>query len=51
MHIEYVNDQGAGYRYPTDKEDAVALKVQEIAPRELLNSVNITYAFLKRIPG
>jgi nucleotide-binding universal stress UspA family protein len=47
IHIVYINDQGAGYRYPTDKEDAVALKVQEIAPKELLNSVNITYAISK----
>ena len=47
IHIIYINDQGAGYRYPTDREDAVALKVQEAVPKELLNSVNITYAISK----
>src|SRR4030042_2580964 len=47
VHIVYINDPGAGYRYPTDREDAVALKVQEIAPKDLLESLNITYATSK----
>jgi nucleotide-binding universal stress UspA family protein len=47
VHILYVNDEGAGYRYPTDREDAVALKVQEVVPAELLNSLKITYAVSK----
>ena len=47
LHIIYVNDPGAGYRYPTDREDAVALKVQEIAPKELLDRTKITYAVSK----
>jgi nucleotide-binding universal stress UspA family protein len=47
IHIMYVNDPGAGYRYPTDREDAVALKVQETAPKELLDQLKITYAVSK----
>ncbi|HPL18824.1 MAG TPA: universal stress protein [Spirochaetota bacterium] len=47
VHILYVNDEGAGYRYPADKEDAVALKVQEVAPAELLGGLNVTYAVSK----
>ena len=47
IHIMYVNDPGAGYRYPTDREDAVALKVQETAPKELLSQLKITYAVSK----
>jgi nucleotide-binding universal stress UspA family protein len=47
IHIVYINDPGAGYRYPTDKEDAVAIKVQELAPEELLNSIKIKYAISK----
>jgi nucleotide-binding universal stress UspA family protein len=47
IHILYVNDAGAGYRYPTDREDEVALKVKEVVPIELLNQVQVTYAISK----
>jgi nucleotide-binding universal stress UspA family protein len=47
VHILYINDSQAGYRHPTDHEDAVALKVKEIAPVELLESAKITYAVSK----
>ncbi len=47
IHILYVNDPGAGYRYPTDREETVALKVNEVVPDDLLNSVKITYAVSK----
>ena len=47
IHILYINDSQAGYRHPTDREDAVALKVREIAPAELLERSKITYAISK----
>lgn len=47
IHILYVNDPAAGYRFPADHEDAVSLRVQEVAPAELLQNVNITYAVAK----
>lgn len=47
IHILYVNDAGAGYRYPTDREDEVALRVKEVAPIELLNQIKVTYAISK----
>jgi nucleotide-binding universal stress UspA family protein len=47
IHILYVNDIEAGYRHPTDREDAVALRVREFASPELLNSVEILYAATK----
>jgi len=47
IHILYVNDPQAGYRHPTDREDAVALKVKEIAPEFLLENMNIIYAISK----
>jgi nucleotide-binding universal stress UspA family protein len=47
VHILYINDSQAGYRHPTDREDAVALKVREIAPAELLERSKITYAISK----
>jgi nucleotide-binding universal stress UspA family protein len=47
IHILYINDSQAGYRHPTDHEDAVALKVEEIAPAELLERAKITYAVSK----
>ena len=47
IHVFYVNDPEAGYRYPADHEDAVSLKVQEIVPQNLLESVNILYAVSK----
>jgi nucleotide-binding universal stress UspA family protein len=47
IHILYINDSQAGYRHPTDREDAVALKVKEITPDELLKNVKITYAVSK----
>lgn len=47
IHILYINDSQAGYRHPTDHEDAVALKVEEIAPAELLEHAKITYAVSK----
>ena len=47
VHILYINDSQAGYRHPTDREEAVALKVREIAPAELLEQAKITYAVSK----
>jgi nucleotide-binding universal stress UspA family protein len=43
----YVNDIQAGYRHATDREDAVALRVREVAPLELLENSKITYAISK----
>jgi len=36
LHIFYVNDILAGYRHPTDHEDAVALRVKETVDASLL---------------
>ena len=47
IHILYVNDVQAGYRHPTDHEDAVALKVKGIAPAELLENQKIIYSISK----
>ncbi|KQC06022.1 MAG: hypothetical protein APR62_08680 [Smithella sp. SDB] len=47
MHILYVNDIEAGYRHPTDYEDAVALKVKEIIPDSILENMDIIYAVSK----
>ena len=47
IHILYVNDMQAGYRHPTDHEDAVALKVKGVAPAELLENQKIIYAVSK----
>ena len=47
VHILYINDSQAGYRHPTDHEDAVALKVRKIVPAELLKQAKITYAVSK----
>lgn len=47
IHILYVNDPNAGYRFPADHEDAVSLKVQEAVSSELLEKVNVTYAVAK----
>ncbi|MGV8057827.1 MAG: universal stress protein [Smithellaceae bacterium] len=47
IHIFYVNDIEAGYRHPTDREDAVALRVRAVVPAELLDSIKIVYAVAK----
>ncbi len=47
IHILYVNDIQAGYRHATDREDAVALRVREVASAELLENLKITYAVSK----
>ncbi len=47
LHILYVNDEQAGYRHPTDREDAVALKVQEAVPEDILNRISPVYAVAK----
>lgn len=47
IHILYVNDIQAGYRHPTDHEDAVALRVKEVVPAELLENQRIIYAVSK----
>lgn len=44
IHIVYVNGPGAGFRYPKDGEDAIALRVKEVAPAELLDGQDIRYA-------
>ena len=50
IHIFYVNDIQAGYRHPTDREDAVALRVREVAPATLLDQAKIIYAVSKGEP-
>lgn len=47
IHILYVNDIEAGYRHPTDREDAVALRVRKVAPEELLYNLKIIYSVSK----
>jgi nucleotide-binding universal stress UspA family protein len=47
IHILYVNDMQAGYRHPTNHEDAVALRVKEVVPAELLENQKIIYAVSK----
>ena len=47
IHILYVNDIQAGYRHATDREDAVALRVREVASLELIENLKITYASSK----
>jgi nucleotide-binding universal stress UspA family protein len=47
IHILYVNDIQAGYRHATDREDAVALRVREVVPDELLEDSMIIYAVSK----
>ena len=47
IHILYVNDIEAGYRHPTDREDAVALRIKEVIPASMLENLNIIYAVSK----
>lgn len=47
INILYVNDIEAGYRHPTDREDAVALRVKELVDASLLDDVKIIYAVAK----
>jgi nucleotide-binding universal stress UspA family protein len=47
IHFLYVNDKGAGYRYPTDFNDAVALKVLEVTSKDLIEKSDIVYAISK----
>jgi nucleotide-binding universal stress UspA family protein len=47
IHILYVNDPGASHWYPADHEDAVALKVKEVVPGEVLEKSTVKYAVAK----
>lgn len=47
IHIIYVNDILSGYRHPTDREDTVALRVQDLVPSWLLENQKIVYAATK----
>lgn len=47
IHIVYVNDPQAGYRHPTDREDAVSLRVRETVPESLLENLDVVYAVSK----
>jgi len=47
VHILYVNDIEAGYRHPTDREDAVALRVKKLVDESLLKDLDIIYAVSK----
>lgn len=47
LHILYVNDEQAGYRHPTDREDTVAIKVREAVPADILEKVSPVYAVAK----
>jgi len=47
LHFLYVNDEQAGYRHPTDREDAVALKVKSVVPESLLSGLDVIYATAK----
>ena len=49
IHILYINDMQAGYRHPTDYEEAVALRVKEIVPAQLLENQKIIYAVSKGV--
>jgi nucleotide-binding universal stress UspA family protein len=49
IHIVYVNDPQAGYRHPTDREDAVALRVRETVPESLLENLDVVYAVSKGV--
>lgn len=47
IHFLYINDESAGFRHPTDFKDAVALKILEVAPKELIEKLDIVYATSK----
>lgn len=47
VHFLFVNDEAAGYRHPADFQDAVALKIKETVPAELLVNSKIIYAVSK----
>jgi nucleotide-binding universal stress UspA family protein len=47
IHVLYVNDIEAGYRHPTDREDAVALRVKEVISEPMLENLDIIYAVSK----
>lgn len=47
VHFLFVNDEGAGYRHPTDFQDSVALKIKQSVPAELLADSEIIYAVSK----
>lgn len=47
VHFLFVNDKASGYRHPTDFQDAVALKIKETVPAELLVHSRIIYAVSK----
>lgn len=47
IHFLYVNDPQAGFRHPTDREDAISLKLREVASDELLSTVRVIYATAK----
>lgn len=47
VHFLFVNDEAAGYRHPSDFQDAVALKIKETVPPELLSLSKIIYAVSK----
>ncbi len=47
LHLMYVNDPQAGYRHPTDREDAIALKVKKAVPESLLEGSDIVYCASK----
>ena len=51
IHIVYVNDAQAGYRHPTDREHAVALRVKQAVPESLLENMDVIYASLKGNPA
>jgi len=47
IHFLFVNDESAGYRHPTDFQDAVALKIKETVPGDMLEKVKVMYAVSK----
>ena len=47
IHFLYVNDELAGYRHPTDRNDAVALKILEVASKDLMEKSDIVYVTSK----
>lgn len=44
VHFLFVNDESAGYRHPSDFQDAVSLKIKETVPAELLIHSRVIYA-------
>lgn len=47
IHFLFINDELAGYRHPSDSNDAVALKILEVVSKDLIEKSDIVYATSK----